>query len=268
MDITIDQASFIITLIALYFAYFQWKKTSREKRLHLLKVLKIQLEGLGPWMGTTGSGYGEELNEDQKFDNANPFKLIYETGTEPLININMLDEMNNVPDEIIGELNQLYYDLVRIKNIQNFRSLYITSDIKMSNSLAISIKDYVCKTKCKSMNEFCNTIKDMDEKIMLDRLLHYGKVLHCDVIGNKDRCARQHWEKLYKWVNDQLISKNDTVFIFATYLIIFGFFFGLGVIQVNNIFFWSTIILTGTIFNFINGAFDGVITKINYKKMI
>jgi len=204
MTISIKNLTFILTLVSFYFAYYQWKKHSREKRIHLLKVLKIQLDCLGPWMGTTGQGYGDELTEEQKFDNANPFKLIYETASDALINLNMLDEMNNVPDEIIGELNQLYYDLIRIENIQNFRNMYIVGDIKTSNKLQKKISEYLCNNDIPSINDFRNSIKGSGEEIMLKRLLEYGKVLHCDVIGNKDRSARQHWEKLNKWVNEQL----------------------------------------------------------------
>ena len=178
MNINIENLTFLLTLLALYFAYYQWTKNAREKRNHLLKVLKVQLDCLGPWMGSTGSGYGEELTSDQKFDNANPFKLIYETASEALINLNMLDNITNIDENIIGELNQLYYDLVRIQNINKFRSDYVLSDINTSNSISGKIKDYLCKNRTISMNEFVKTLSDEKEQLMIERLLRYGTILH------------------------------------------------------------------------------------------
>ena len=138
MNITIENLTFLLTLLALYFAYYQWVKTAREKRNHLLKVLKVQLDCLGPWMGSTGSGYGEELTEEQKFDNANPFKLIYETSSEALITLNMLDNITNVEEETIGELNQLYYDLVRIKII-----MFVVKNIHYGKVIMLVIMLYM-----------------------------------------------------------------------------------------------------------------------------
>ncbi len=251
-----NDPTFLLTLIALYFTYFQWKKTTREKRIHLLKVLKTQLDCLGPWMGTSGEGYGEELTEDQKFDNANPFKLIYNTASESLISMNSFDEITNVDISIIGELNQLYYDLVRIQNIQNFRNLYITSDIKISKSLAGKLGEYCCNNNYKSMQKFSNTISNTEEQAMLHRLLHYGKVLHCEVIGNKNRAGRQHWEKLNEWASSQLKPSDDWVFVIITFLFLGGSLYALNLIQESNPYFWLAFILLGILINFMNGAID------------
>lgn len=256
----INLMTFILTLISFYFAFFQWKKTIREKRIHLLKIIKVQLDCLGPWMGVPGHGYGDDLTEDQKFDNANPYKLIYETASEQLISLNMLDEMNNVSNEIIGELNQLYYDLIRIINIQNFRNTYITSDIKTSNSLSKKLKQYKCENSIISISDFSKSLKE-NEKIMLERLLHYGKVLHCDVIGNKDRSARQHWEKLYAWANNQLQPQNDLLFIFVTYFVLAGLAYSMRSMDVFNIHYWFSIILLGFVISFFNGAIDGLVYR-------
>ena len=91
--------SSIVTLLGFYFAYFQWFRVNREKRIHLLKLLKIQLDCLGPWVGSSGSGYGQELTESQKFDNINPSKLIFDTGSSPLINSTLLEQMSVLPNQ-------------------------------------------------------------------------------------------------------------------------------------------------------------------------
>ncbi|KKQ38277.1 MAG: hypothetical protein US54_C0013G0005 [Candidatus Roizmanbacteria bacterium GW2011_GWA2_37_7] len=268
MNITIENLTFLLTLLALYFAYYQWVKTAREKRNHLLKVLKVQLDCLGPWMGSTGSGYGEELTEEQKFDNANPFKLIYETSSEALITLNMLDNITNVEEETIGELNQLYYDLVRIKNIQAFRNGYILSDIDTSNALAKKIKDYLCNNQIKSFIKFVKTVGEENEKIMLERLVRYGKILHCEVIGNKDRAARQHWEKLQGWVKKELVPKNDYIFNIITFVFLLGTAYGLNLFHYSNIYFWLAIFLIELFISMSNGALDWTLLKYKYKRSI
>jgi len=266
MNITPESLTFLLTLIGFYFAYFQWIKTTREKRVHLLKVLKVQLDCLGPWIGFEGYGYGEELTLEQKFENANPFKLIYDTASEALINLNMLDSLASVDENIIGELNQLYYDLVRIKNIQNFRNLYIFGDINTSCELARKINEYVCNNKIKSMDEFVKIIKSEREKEMLERLLTYGKVLHCDIIGNKDKSARQHLEKLKNWTQKELIPKDDYVFIMFTFIVLFGVVFGLKITEYSSVFFWLAFVFVGSFINMSNGALGSTLFKIGYKK--
>lgn len=268
MSFTIDGLTFLLTLLAFYFAYYQWVKHARERRTHLLKALKVQLDCLGPWLGFPGYGYGDELTEDQKFDNANPYKLIYETASEALVNLNMLDNITNVDEIIIGELNQLYYDLVRIKNINAFRNNYALSAIETSNNISRKLQEYLCKTSMKSLIEFIETLTDEDEKVMVQRLVNYGKVLHCDVIGNKDRSARQHWEKLQHWVVIELNPRDDCPFIVITFIVVFGTGFGLGLFQYASIFFWAVLVFVGFFINLINGSLNKTLSKAGYKKTI
>lgn len=99
--------TFIITISGFYLAYYQWFRINREKKIHLLKLLKVQLDCLDPWVDSTGSGYGSDLTKEQKYENANPFKLIYSTGSSPLIDSTLLEQMSEVPEEIIASNRRL-----------------------------------------------------------------------------------------------------------------------------------------------------------------
>jgi len=207
----------IFTISGLYFAYYQWNKTIKDKRVHLLKILKNQLDCLGPWMGVPGSGYGQELTEEQKFDNINPYKLIYDTAANPLISTTILESISDVSIEIIGEIDQLYYDLIRIKNIQDFKNLIITSQPKLSRQIKIKLDNFIATNKkiC-----FCDFIKNLtkNELFLVNILVQHGAVLHCQVIGNKDHGARNHWGKIMDWIKEEQMFKKDVFFVFITFI--------------------------------------------------
>lgn len=207
----------IFTISGLYFAYYQWNKTIKDKRRHLIKILKKHLDCLGPWMSSNNEGYSQELTEEQKFDNANPYKLIYDTAANPLISTTILESISDVPDEIIGEIDQLYYDLIRIKNIQDFKNLIVASQPKLSRQIKIKLDNFIATNKkiC-----FCDFIKTLtkNEFFLINIIIQYGSVLHCQVIGNKDHGARNHWEKIMDWVKEEQILKKDVLFLFITFI--------------------------------------------------
>lgn len=210
--------TFIVTLLAFYLAYFQWFTINRQKRLHVLKVLKVQLDCLGPWVGTESDGYETELTKEQKFDNANPFKVIYTTGSSPLIDSTLLEQMSDVKEEIIGEISQLYYDFKRIETIQEYRNQLTSNGIKMSLEVREALDSFN-----QSENTFEEFLKKLNEpeKQFVEILERYGKVLHCVVIGNKSHGARQHLEKIYKWLDNELVvyKKPQYVFIVVTLVV-------------------------------------------------
>jgi len=208
----------MLALLGFYFVYFQWFKTNREKKIHILKILKAQLDCLGPWVGSTGSGYGSELTKLQKFDNINPFKLIFNTGSSPLIDSTLLEQVSEVPEEIIGEINQLFYDFKRIESIQNFRNQLVASDVKLSTAIKEKIEN--CKIETTTFEDFLDKLTE-NERSFVSILLTYGQFLHCNIIGNKHHGARQHWEKVYQWVIEEIkqYRKPQFVFIVLTFII-------------------------------------------------
>lgn len=212
-----DLLSLIITTVAFYFAYYTWHRINKEKRIHLLKILKTQLECLGPWMSSDRYGYGNELTENEKFAETNPTKLIYETAREPLAGTLQLESISNVPKHIIGEAYQLYYDLVRIKNIQDFKIGYINSQPLLALKLLKKLRAYKLENSSLCFCDFRKTLKE-GEKEMSDTLVHWGTEIHCKVIGNKDRAARQHWEKINTWVDGELKYKFDYSFLIITFI--------------------------------------------------
>ncbi|HUV47044.1 MAG TPA: hypothetical protein VMW29_02820 [Candidatus Bathyarchaeia archaeon] len=222
---------FIVTVFGFYFAYFQWFKINREKKIHLLKLLKVQLDCLGPWVGSTGGGYGDNLTKSQKIDNANPFKVIYTTGSSPLIDSTLLEQMSEVPERIIGEINQLHYDFKRIESIQSYRNLLTSSDIKLSTS--VRKKSEACDWNTTTFENFFTSLPPK-EKDFVAILVSYGKALHCDVIGNVNHGARQHWEEIQKWIRGEIASykKPQHPFIVLTFVI-----FSLVLFVVNS--FWK-----------------------------
>lgn len=223
----INILTLVITLFGLYFAYFQYFRITKERRRHLLKVLDGQLDCLGVWVGSdNGNGYGDELTEEQKFNNALPSKIIYNTGSSPLIDsTTILEAMADVPDQIIGEINQLYYDVKRIESIQNYRNLLTSSDIKTSISMNQKILNYRKENPQLPFHHFLMTYKnDNDfEKRFFEQLVSYGQTLHCAVIGNKNKGACQHWTKIKDWIKKEKINnlKPDHLFICISFVIIF-----------------------------------------------
>lgn len=216
----INTISFILAVIAFYFTYFQWHKNRNEKRVHLLKILRVQLDCLGAWVSSESIGYGNELTEHEKFDNANPFKFIYETASDPLISTTLLEEVSNVPHNLIGEIGQLYYDLIRIKNLQDIRSKLVFSELTVANNLSSAISTYLSTNNVYSYSQFTNSLKP-DEKLLSDRLVSYGEIIHCSVIGNKLHGARQHWDIISDWVNKESIAKISWEFLCITFLAVF-----------------------------------------------
>lgn len=226
----LDFLTLVITISGFYFAYFQWYKTNRERKFHLLKVLKVQLDCLGPWVGSTGDGYGNDLTEEQKFDNADPSKVVYLTGSTPLIDSTLLEQMSDVPEDIIGEISQLYYDFKRIESIQEYRNLLTSSDIKLSLTIKRKHRDAIYNLV--GYNEFIKLLSK-NEKDFVQLLVSYGKTLHCDVIGNKSRSARQHWEKLQEWVKNEMQSYKNPQLTFIS----LSFISFLGLCYATNLYF-------------------------------
>ena len=220
----ISTLNLIITLLAFYFAYFTWRKNSRDKQTQLIKILEIQLACLGPWMGTTGYGYGDELTEEQKFDNVQPFRYIYKTAVEPLVGITELESISNVPKEIISEIYQLYYDLLRMRYLQSSRDAYVSSDKPLAISVNSKLRQYQAQHKNNDFYKFINSLTK-EEQFFAQQLIFLGTEIHCKVIGNKDKCARHHWENIYKWVKSQSELKNDWKFILTTLLTVMTLIF-------------------------------------------
>lgn len=222
----VNIVTFLITILGFYFAYFQYFKVKKERKRHLLKILDVQLNCLGPWVGSdNGNGYGDELTEEQKYDNALPSKVIYGTGSSPLIDLNILEAMADVPDEIISEIDQLYYDLIKIESIQNYRNLLTSSDLKLSYSVNQKIINYRTANSQLPFHHFLMDLKDKDylEKQLIEQLISYGQTLHCIVIGNKNHGACQHWSKTKEWVKKEKINalKPDIFFIALTTVIVY-----------------------------------------------
>lgn len=256
----------IITLAGFYFAYFQYFKVTKERKRHLLKVLDGQLDCLGAWVGSdNGNGYGDELTEEQKYNNALPSKVIYNTGSSPLIDSTILEAMANVPVSIIGEINRLYYDLKRIESIQNYRNLLTSSDLKLSNSINQKIINYQKANPQSPFHHFLMTLKDKDddlEKRFIEQLVSYGQTLHCTIIGNKNKGACQHWTKIKDWIKNEKKNeiKPNYVFIFITF---FAAFLTLYLIQ-NLLIFPVNISLLILISVLITLIFSLISTAINF----
>ncbi len=218
----IDFISAIVTVLGFYFAYYQWKKTNREKREHLMKVLEEQLNCLELWI----QPYDKTLSEEQKFRNASPFKIIYKTGSAPLIESTLLEEISNVPSQEISRINQLHYDLKRIESLQSFRDQLTSSDIKLSidieNDLIRYLNDCQNKQVGQDFNDFINTYNnrasDIRKKTLLNLFVHYGETLHCQIIGNSKSGARNHWEELNRWIKKEKAFKINWEGVIVTYL--------------------------------------------------
>jgi hypothetical protein len=217
MENITDYLVLLVTLSGFYLAYFQWFKSSRERKNHLLKLLKVQLNCLGPWVDSEGEGYGKELTEKEKFENANPFKLIYQTEHTPLINSTQLEQMSGVPEDILGEISQLIYDFKRIERIQEYKNLLTSTNLNLSLNVKEKLKDAECKHL--TYIDFLKLLSNREKQFVLT-LVRYGEILHCNVIGNKERSARKHWELSIKWVLNELLvyKKPQWIFIILTFL--------------------------------------------------
>lgn len=235
----VNVITLLVTITGFYFAYFQYFKVKKERKRHLLKVLDGQLQCLGPWVGSeNGNGYGDELTEEQKYANALPSKVIYNTGSSPLIDLTILESMADVPDEIIGEINQLYYDLIRIESIQNYRNLLTSSDLVLSDFVEQRVLNYRFANPQLPFHHFLLTLKNKDnlKKRFIEQLVSYGKTLHCVVIGNRNHGACQHWTKIKEWIKEEKIneSKPDILFIILTTIIVY-----ISVLCISNLFILS-----------------------------
>lgn len=201
----INLITLLLTELGLFFAFFQYLRTKKDQTLHLIKILKKQLDVTGCWVGS-GSGYGQELTEEQKYDNANPFKLIYEIDNAPFTQLSTLDGISDVPEEVIGEILQFNQDIMRLRSLQSFRNQIVTSDLSLAFELSTEVRNARCNNV--EFNDFRKEYKKLVKKPgdiydmkfqLLDRLVMYGEVIHCSVIGNPNSGAREHWEKVKKW---------------------------------------------------------------------
>ena len=127
--------------------------------------------------------------------------------------------MSQVPEEIIGEINQLYYDLKKIESIQDYRNQLASSDLKTALSLIKNVNS--CKKEVTTFKDFLKQLPENEKGLAL-LLLDYGKILHCQIIGNKGHGARQHWERIYKWVVEEIKRYKEPqctfmIFSFATF---------------------------------------------------
>lgn len=161
------------------------------------------------------------LTDEQKFDNANPSKLIYSTVEEPLINTSLIEGFSDIPDEIIGEITQLFYDLRRIKSIQSFRNLLISSNIDMALEIKNDIDLFLANNKDANFDGFLRSYdrkKDRNFKkfMFIKWIVNYAEALHCNIIGNKNHGARQHWEKVNDWLKESLNKENEYNFMFLS----------------------------------------------------
>jgi len=131
--------------------------------------------------------------------------------------------MSDVPEKIIGEINQLYYDFKRIESIQSYRNLLTSSDIKLSTSVKKKIES--CDWNITSFENFLAGLTTK-ERYFVMILISYGKILHCDIIGNMNHGARQHWEEIQKWTQEEITKYKKTQYFFLivtliVFLIIF-----------------------------------------------
>lgn len=198
--------SLMVAIVAFYFAYFQWESDKRERRSNLIKALQKQLECLGLWVGAE---YGKSLTPAQKLDNSDPYKTIYDTASGQLTNLINYESITNIPENIIGEINELYYDLVRINNIQNLRNTMASS----LPHIAFSISKKLSSNNS-SFNLFYSSLS-ADEQYYIGIILNLSTNLHCNIIGDKNSGgARTHWGEINHWIELERGLSFDWLFIF------------------------------------------------------
>jgi len=195
MDINdIQLLGLSITTLSVSFAIFTYKKNKLEQKSQLLKVLLNQLHIAGPWVSSNSNGY-TTYSDNLKLNNANPFKLIYKIENNPLTNIGLLPEISSVPEEIIGKINEFNQDVVKISNIQRFKSQLVTQNYDLSKSIKIKLDNYISENPNRCYCDFHKLLNN-DEKFFVNRLVSYGRIIHIDIIGNKSKAMRLHWEPI------------------------------------------------------------------------
>jgi len=232
----INIIAILIASSTLSFGVYQYLKNKDSKVKQILRLIYAQLEIFGAWVGTEGRGYGKELTNEEKFDNANPFKLIYEIENNQFIQITLLDELNFVPKDILGKINEFNQNIVRITNIQNFRNQIVVSDIDLSWQIKELLDNY--NKQNRNFEVFLQSIKDgkkvpkNKEKFnkhkalrLIDRLIYYGTKIHCDIIGDsKSNGMKEQLEIIKEWTEKELKERNKksanslSLFVFITAL--------------------------------------------------
>lgn len=249
----------IVTIFGFLLAYFQYLKANTEKRRQILTIVKSQLDSMEEWVGV----YENDLTDEQKYDNANPFKLIFEIQNTPLINVSSLEEFSSVPEAIINNISSLNQNISRIKSIQEFRNQIASSDLDLSQEIYNDIEE--SKNKDINFSSFIGkyNIKKPREKLKKDlimlRYIKYGIEIHCKIIGNSTEGMRKDWENTKTWVENEIkeIAKIKLIYWTLFSLAIYSSSFLLRDLPLfNNLNFnelsWQVIfILLALIFGFI-----------------
>jgi uncharacterized Tic20 family protein len=82
------------------------------------------------------------------------------------------------------------------------------------------IKEYRFNNPNMPFHHFISSFnnKKKDEKMLIEKLVNLAKILHCNVIGNKDWGAASHWTRIKSWLDktkkDEL--KPNFLFILAS----------------------------------------------------
>lgn len=220
IDFQLNRFIAVLTLAGLYFAYFQWKSYKAIKRINILKTLKKQLECLGPWMSMDNNGYVGKPKPQELFDNLNPYKWICNTASDLLAQINLIDGLDNIPEKILGEINQLHYDLIRIRDISEYRTDIINSIPEVSLAMNLfwvrASKKNEPKDKLAKLDNLIESVrnKEFRKKLKKQRQLLAGlfELTHYYIIGNnikKDaQNARLHHERISKWVDQEIYASR------------------------------------------------------------
>ena len=193
----VSNAGSILTAISILFAYMIWRHEEMTKQSHLKTMIKAHLDSLGPWMSSDRSAHTVEIDY---FEYVRPFRFIYNTAADAFVSLTQLPSVNNMPKYVIGEIVQLYYDLVRIMNIQTLWTEYAMANIKIANSIDSKLENVGENI---SYNEFKNSLS-RDEKVMIEKLEKWTNTIHVDIIGNG---ARIHWDEIQKWANNPIDLK-------------------------------------------------------------
>lgn len=221
----IEFVSSLISVIAFYFAFYTWEISTISKRAHVYKILNKQISCLGPWIDTE---YGSTLTEAELFDNANPYKQIYSTALEPLINLTLLESINEMPENIIGEVYELYLDLLRIQNLQEARNLLLNASPTVAENIQRSREQHIKNYGENDWQKFFSSLSGIEQHY-LHLYINYSTALHCVVIGNKNRGARQHYDRIKEWLSTPKTPYYLPIIVLTISLpVVLGILIGIG----------------------------------------
>lgn len=188
---------FAFTNLSLAFAFYIFFKTRYEQRRQFITVLRNQLSCTGPWVSSESPGYTKS-DDTLKFNNSNPFKLIFTMANEPLISLSLLPAFSAIDSRVAGHISEFNQDAIRIKNIQEFKEKFVFSQINLSNDVLKRWKKHESKYNSNNYFKFYDSLSEQ-EKIFVDRLVRYGDQIHVEIIGHPGHGMRQHWEEINQW---------------------------------------------------------------------